>query len=401
MPARHSLSPLPGARPAALLLVGCITALAIQGACVRSAEPAGPSQAATPTPTASRAIAAAVEPAPAERDAPSAPSDAQPDVRADGDAGAGGATSDAQAKPAPAPWLVIETPYLAWARPRPKGSVAAGAHDEELARWNLGGTADPAFPSNRAGFHPGTRVKVDVRVTAGHLQKSAPINRRTGKRIVVLSETSLLARARKLGYWPYRLCFERALQAGDKPKAGETVLRFDVDASGRIGPPRVIRSKLTPAEVVACIVDKTRDIELLPPPRRISAELSVQLWPGDALLPSLPGKPAAATDEELDSKALLRIVEAERDALANCYAEGLGRDLRLWGRVQLHIELSQSGKVTGARETESRFPDREVSRCLTGAVSQMRFPERKLRPAAFELGVRLGREPVKPVASTP
>ena len=49
----------------------------------------------------------------------------------------------------------IEKPYLTWARPRPKGEVAAGAHDELVARWNLGGTSDSRLPLQPPGLSPG------------------------------------------------------------------------------------------------------------------------------------------------------------------------------------------------------------------------------------------------------
>src|SRR5450432_1586403 len=45
-----------------------------------------------------------------------------------------------------APELGFEEPYPVDARPRAASPVQAAADDEELARWNVGGTADPSYP---------------------------------------------------------------------------------------------------------------------------------------------------------------------------------------------------------------------------------------------------------------
>lgn len=339
--------------------------------------------------------------------APLPKADAQADAEpvedaspADALAGDAADASDAELSARPVPVLLIERPYLAWARPRPKGEVAAGAHDELLARWNLGGTSDPNFPSNRPSYHPGTRVKVETRVVSGKLPKSAPVDRRTGKPAVVLSETSLLARSRKHGYWPYRLCFERAVQQQGKRKGGETVLRFAVDARGRVGGPRLLRTKLDSAEVVECLLAETRELPLLPPPRRIEVELSVQVWPGDAPLPSLPPAPAdPALAGPLDGEALEKALEVEREAFSTCYADGLARDPGLWGRIQAHVQRDARGRVAAARQSESRFPDPEVVACVLGRLKETRLPVGG--GPGFEIALRLGREPERPPAATP
>ncbi|MCA9631440.1 MAG: hypothetical protein KC766_27470, partial [Myxococcales bacterium] len=75
----------------------------------------------------------------------------------------------------------IEAPYEPTDVPRLKGRIAAAGADEDLARWNLGGNADPEYPSNRAGFHPGARVVVDVDIKTRGLPKRPPVDRRTGR----------------------------------------------------------------------------------------------------------------------------------------------------------------------------------------------------------------------------
>ncbi|HEY1532860.1 MAG TPA: hypothetical protein VGF76_02535, partial [Polyangiaceae bacterium] len=63
-----------------------------------------------------------------------------------------------------APEVVVEQPYPLDARPRSLSPLQAAAEDEDLARWNIGGSADPSYPSSQASYHPGTRVVVDTRL---------------------------------------------------------------------------------------------------------------------------------------------------------------------------------------------------------------------------------------------
>ncbi len=58
-------------------------------------------------------------------------------------------------------------------RPRKSGRIQAAGEDEVLAQWNVGGTGDPAFVSNRSGYHPGARVIVDTRQGAVLVPKRA------------------------------------------------------------------------------------------------------------------------------------------------------------------------------------------------------------------------------------
>ena len=386
--------PLPPRRPAVIPLASLLGLLSL-----RACSPALPGEIQVATPT--RADAGGVDAS--EDDA------SEDDATFDGDEPGPIAATDAgsdAAVDASAPGLEgvveIEKAYLTWARPRPKGKVAAGAHDELVARWNLGGTSDPAFPSNRPGFHPGTRVKVDTRVIGGRLPKSAPIDRRTGKHAVVLSETSLLVRSRKHGYWPYRLCFERESQTTGKTKGGATLLRFSVDRTGRIAGARVVQTNLEAADVVDCLREQTLRLPLLPPPRRIEVELSVQVWPGDALLPSLgpaPSDPALALP--LDSSAISAALEQERDAFADCHAAGLARDPGLWGRLQVRLRIDAKGAVQRAQEAESRFPDGKVSSCVLGRLKAIRFPIRPGHASEFDVALRLGRVPERSPDATP
>jgi hypothetical protein len=397
VPARHPLSPRPR-------LVGTGATLFALTCCVPPAPTGSAAAPLAPTPTlaATPSAHAAADAADATGEAPHA---ANVDASArSGAAEMGGASAGADAAAAtpappasPAPSVAFERPFLAWARPRPKGEVAAGSHDEALGRWNLGGSAEPGHVSSRASFHPGTRVKVDVRVVSGRLPNTAPVNRRTGKHVVVLSQTSLLARSRKHGYWPFRLCYERHVQTHGKTDGGATTIGFRVERSGRPSQARLVSTRLHAPDIARCLVEKVNDLELLPPPRRTGVELTVQLWPGDAPLPTLPPPPPNASDPSaFDARSMQEVLEANRPAIAECYAQGLARDPGLWGRVQVHVEVDTKGRVTHARQVESRFPDEAVVRCVLDTLKQSEWTAKAGRTPRFEVAVRLGQEPKRP-----
>jgi hypothetical protein len=361
------------------------------------AAPAG----GAPSPVPPTAPVVAPAPVPSVADAPERAVDAQSGEPSPVDAGDAEDASEAEAPEADsgaalAPALLrIEHPYVSWDRKRPKGEVAAAADDELIGRWNLGGTQAPTYASNRPGFHPGTRVVVDTRVVSGRLVKRAPLDRRTGKHHVVLSETSLLVRSRKHGYWPFRLCFEDAAREKGRVKGGKTTLRFDVDARGRVKSARVVDTKLDEPSIADCLRDRAKEIELLPPPRRIGVELTVQLWPGDVRVPLLPKAPTPEPPG-LDADAVESVVTARQSELQTCYAAGLARDASLWGRLQLHVTVDGKGRVLTARESESQFPDPEVVTCISRLVRGLGFSKGKSALPEFELGFRMGRLPEAP-----
>jgi hypothetical protein len=325
-------------------------------------------------------------------------------ARAPGDAGLAAATDAADAtaldatpaQPPPIPVQVeIETPYKLYERPRYKGAVKAAGADEELARWNVGGLTDPDFISSRPGYHPGARVRVDTRVLAGRLPKHAPKSRRTGKSANVLSETSLLARSRKYGYWPFRLCFEEGLRQ-DQELHGETRIRMTVNRYGRVQAPRLARTKLEDKAVADCLVEATRKLDYPPPDRgRAAVELTVKLWPGDAPVPRIgpPKDKPADNPGELDAQAVALAVAKTEPDIADCYRAALARSDGLWGRVQVELSLDARGRVTEAHERESRLPDREGARCVVASVRKADFPAPKAGRLTLVIGVRLGKPP--------
>jgi hypothetical protein len=266
-------------------------------------------------------------------------------------------------------------------RARPAGAVDAALADEQVARWNLGGSSDPARIANQANYHPATRVQVDLRVTAGKLPTRARAQR--------LSEASLLAQARRQGYWPFRNCFEQALRSGRELR-GRSVIRFAIAKSGRARNARLVRTDLTDRSVGKCLEARVGALVFSPAPQRqIGVELSVGLWPGDAPL----AVTAPEREPAYDALVVERVVAPLESALADCYRAGLERDASLWGRVQLRVEVDATGRVTAAREEQSKFPDREVVACIAESTTRAEFPEPKAGPGSIMIGLRLGAPP--------
>jgi hypothetical protein len=274
------------------------------------------------------------------------------------------ATSEAPA--AALPGFELEAPYLPGRKPRPSGAMAASAFDEQLARWNIGGSSDPAHPSNQPSYHPATRVLVEL----------GPVSRRIEKRSQrpnAFSAASLLAEARSNGYWPFRTCFEQGLRA--KPtSAGQTRLRLSLGSSGRVTASRVLATELAERGTAQCLAEAARGLRFRrAPARRIDFELSVKLWPGDAPLP--PRAPDRA-GREPDLSGLGAAFEQAAPALAQCCQSALAGDPRLWGRLAVCVDTNAEGAVVKARETESRFSDPAASTCVTNELSALRMPTR-------------------------
>ena len=303
-----------------------------------------------------------------------------------------------QAEPAPTPVapaapsgaslaFVAEPPFRLFERPRPPGAVHAAVLDETLARWNVGGTGDPSYISNRPGYHPGARVVVDAKVLSGNLPKRG----RRG----VLSEQSVLAEARKRGYWPYRLCFEDGLRL-DQKLSGQTIVRLSIGSSGRVVATRLVQTKLKDENVARCLAERTGDLEFAPrPSRRVDVELSIKLWPGDAPV-ALVGPPDGTPFDNpgiLDSEAAARALAQCEPSLRACYQQGVERDAELWGRIQFRIDQAADGRVQKVAEDESRFPDRQVVDCMVNVIQTQPLPAPKGGELTFVFAVRLGSMP--------
>jgi hypothetical protein len=282
------------------------------------------------------------------------------------------------------PHLVVEAPYQIGTRLRPDGAVVASVADEDVARWNVGGTGDPAYVSNRQGFHVAPRVVVDVAVRSGKLPLHAAEKG-------VFSETALLAQARSHGYWPFRLCFEDGLRENGKLH-GKTDVRVRIARDGRVVSSRLGPSELRDDSVQRCLNERARALHFTPGPRRaVDATLTVDLSPGDAPLPDArAGSDANADSGHLDVAATALALSDASASISTCYLGALAADARLWGRLALQLDVGSDGVVRKVVEHDSRFPARQVVTCAVAAMNGKRLPPPAGGPASVVWAVRLG-----------
>jgi hypothetical protein len=308
-------------------------------------------------------------------------------------------SSSEEAPPEPTCELVAEKPYKLDERVVPAGEVYAAGLEEELARWNLGGNGDPAFVSNRPEFHPGTRVVVDLVSVSGRLPVKPGRDASTGKSRKILSHETLLAQARRNGYWPFRLCFEQGLRS-DSKLHGASRLRVRVGRTGRVIDARLLETELTERSAAECLVERAQKLTFSPPPaQRIEATLEIEFWPGDARLPSRGkalGVPVDSNPGRLKPAAIEAALADSQAAVRRCFTEGLAKDSSLWGRLELRIDLDARGSISRLGEHDSRFPDPEVVDCVLRVVRNVGFSAPNEGPLSFIYAWRLGRLPPFP-----
>ena len=286
---------------------------------------------------------------------------------------------------ASAPLTSIDLPYPADARPRAQDPAQAAAEDEELARWNLGGSSDANSVSSQPSFHPGTRVVVDTR-PAKRRVGAAPLPAPRG-----LSYQSVQAQTRSHGYWPFRLCFERG-QRDKKGTGGETRVAFTIGTRGRVTAARLLDSKLANAATAGCLVRELQKLEFAPAPvSKLRMVASIQVYPGDAELPVVPDPALIASlpRGEFDPEAMRARVIAKQAELDACFAEARRGDPALWGRLALSVILELDGSVHRVSEVESHFPNGGATRCAQALLSTVIFPSVNGKPFVFVVPLRL------------
>jgi hypothetical protein len=287
-------------------------------------------------------------------------------------------------------------------RRRPEGAVQASLEDELRARWNVGGNSDPAFVSNRAGFHVAPRILVDTVVTSGRLPASSSSSNSGRRRKTGLSQVGVLAQTRNRGYWPFRLCYEAGLRPAAKLK-GKTHVRMVIGRNGKVTSSRLGSTELADRNVATCLVARTRTLRFSPAPERTAeVDVTVDLSPGDAPLPG-SGIEREGIDEApsgtLDLKAMGPALAGALAPAASCYEEGLARDRALWGRLGIRVEVNAEGTIRSVHEEESRFPDSRVAACVLASVADLRVLAPVGGATHFVWGLRFGSVPIAPVSS--
>lgn len=266
---------------------------------------------------------------------------------------------------------MLEPAYSALGHPALATEMLTLARDEELFQWALGGSANPNHPAHQPGYHPATRVVIDV-----ELLSRAPKG----------STRRLQAVARSSGYWPVRSCFEAAQRLAPKAERSARV-RLTLSANGRVIGARSLETGSERA-YAQCVLARVRKLDFSPGfTRKLDVELKLKQWPGHAPIP--PRAPEKEPKLQLSSDARAAL-EALTPAFTACYREGLISDPELWGRLAFKVEL-QDGNVTEAEQVETRFPSESVVGCARQALLGARLPS--VAETQLSLALRFGQPP--------
>jgi hypothetical protein len=270
--------------------------------------------------------------------------------------------------------IADEPIYFPGARPKPRGTaVEASLDDEAIATWNRGGLGtDADLNSKGKPLHAAPRVKVDVTEVRGSA-----------------SEAEIQRAARLKSYWPFRICYEQGLRRTQKLH-GTIKLRLTLGPSGRPSNVQQVASELGDADVVSCVVKSAMGLGLPAPASGApQVTLDISLWPGDAPVgakTALRGKGATPADATSITEAL----RTRSTEIRACYAAGRARHDKLWGRLGLSLTIA-GGTVREADETESHFPDPEVTACVRTALLGVAVPNVDELVVVYPL--RFGRVP--------
>ena len=285
--------------------------------------------------------------------------------------------------------LLIEPPTISGVRVRPSGAVAASADDEALQVWNYGGCSDASHVSNKPGYHPGTRVIVDIKPRFSRRFAPSKLARELSNR--------LLAGLRNRGYWPFRTCFEDANRE-HASAGGKTNLRVVLNADGTVISSRLVRSTLKTRIGPLCIARVGRGLKIdRVLGRRVEADVVVSTWPGD--LPLLP-LPATLPPEVASGLQAVRSALADsKDLFFACFEAARHKDSRIWGRLALSFKVDLGGAVAVVREDGSHFANAETIACATRTLQTIALPVPAAK-ARFEIAFRLVKPTVLPESTS-
>ena len=299
-------------------------------------------------------------------------------------------TAFADAGPVPSsipvsPRISVDLPYPSDARPRAQDPLQVAADDEDLARWDVGGSSDPNSSSSQGSYHPGTRVVVDTR----------PAKRRASAPALPaprgLTYQSVQAQTRSKGYWPFRLCFERG-QRDKKGSGGETRVAFTIGTRGKVRAARLLDSELESTASTSCMVREVLKLAFTPAPAgALKMVASIKIYPGDAELPVVPDAAVVASlpRGDFDPEAMRARVTAKQIELDACFDQARRADPALWGRLALSVILEMDGSVHRVSEVESHFPNAAATRCAQIVLSSVVFPSVNGKPFSFVVPLRL------------
>lgn len=213
---------------------------------------------------------------------------------------------------------------------------------------------------------------------------------------------------RKYAYSGVRRCFDAALRETPDLE-GRTVVDIQVDGSGRIvsaqassgraPDPRKHQTGMKSGAVRSCIASALRSVAV-PPARgkRVSARVSVDVWPGDAPIPAVEPPPLASS---LPPATFNPWLAAQRPAVEACFAKLADRAPGTWGRLVLRVDVAQDSTIQ-ASEFDSTFPDTDTTACVIRSLVEAptKLPAHDT-PSRVVLALRFAQPGANPSAAPP
>jgi hypothetical protein len=353
---------LPGSLRGSCALVSCLLAAS---ACIRarrSAETAPPiptlaANAVAPTATDPPLAALAAPVAMPESTCPAAmPTPSAP------------ALEPLPAFPAPPRIVLVDEPPYRFLRTRTDDAPPGADDAAQPRRRGRGGRP----------YHPAPGIVVDV------------TDAQSGAVAVELQRA-----ARSAGYWPFRRCYEEGLRR-DPGLAGKVSLDLAVSPSGVVERANVTAGTLRDESVLLCVGREALHLGLAAQESVSGAKMDVALRTGDAKVPA--PAPVAHADE------LREALRASWPAVEQCYVAELATHPDVGGRLELRFRARSSGEIVEvAEDSETRFADVGVTRCVLGVYRAARLPAAcvcSARETSFRYAMHLEARPqnVSPAA---
>jgi hypothetical protein len=230
----------------------------------------------------------------------------------------------------------------------------------ERRHWNNGGIGELSASLPGPEGHPDPRVIVNIAeedVTGLHDAKS------------------LQAIARRKHWIQIVRCYRLGAYK-DPLLHGWTKARLAITRSGRVVRATFVESELSDEAVSACMVAQLKKLRFkrVRSRRRLASRVLVHMRvsPGDEPMPP-PADLIVPGEGELSHELMHAPIEAALPAIETCYRAAFDYAPGLWGRIVIRFHVTADGKLAGAFEGGSRFPDKRVRQCILRAVRSLRF----------------------------
>lgn len=258
-------------------------------------------------------------------------------------------TPDVATAPVPAPGAAEAMPAAA-----PPRVLITDELPSRGTRTRAGETTEHPRKSRKHGrhgrpYHPAPGIVVEVTEASG------------------TSAADLQRAARNLGYWPFRHCYEEALERNQQ-LSGSVSLSLSRLADPSTTDAAVQGSTIKDEMVPLCVAREAEHLQLpwAAAPADARADLKVTLSTGDDPVPVPHAIPHA--------EEVRHALRASFPQVQQCFASGLAHHPDIGGRMELRFRTKSDGEVLEVSEDEPRFSDVDVTRCVLGVYRTAKLP---------------------------